>query len=203
MMLVIYLFRLNSFIHLELKEDALSWNLSKFTRTAGVTTRYGKGRYDQGQRRCSVCEIFISTVQTSNICPCCKSKGTYYIVWQEYLATTRIGRYHNVHSNNINDDKPNLQSYFRSLYNDNSKKQPLDLSKPPFGHKRTPLQKVLANANKAMEKSNKFINKIKSRQLACVKRAKSIPGNAMIRQEYIKCGKQTCEIEDGPYYYAY
>ena len=46
----------------------------KFTRTGGVTTRYGKGRYDQGQKRCSICEIFISTVQTSNLCPCCRSK---------------------------------------------------------------------------------------------------------------------------------
>jgi hypothetical protein len=122
------------------------------------------------------------------------------------LATKRIGRYHNFHSNNNNNDKPNLQSYFReleSLYNDNSKKQSLDLSKPLLGHERTSLQKVLANANKAMEKSTKFINKIKSRHLACASRAISIPENATIRKEYIKCGKQICELEHGPYYYAY
>ena len=120
--------------------------------------------------------------------------------------TKRLGRYHNVPHNNNNNDHSNLQSYFReltSLYNDNSEKQSLDWSKPLFGDKHTSLQKVLANANKAIEKSTKFINKIKSRQLACASRAKSIPENATIRKEYIKCGKQMREIEHGPYYYAY
>jgi hypothetical protein len=52
------------------------------------------------------------------------------------------------------------------------------------------LQKILVNANKAIEKSTKFINKIKSKQLAYANRAKSIPENATIRKEYIKCGKE-------------
>jgi hypothetical protein len=34
-------------------------------------------------------------------------------------------------------------------------------------------------------------------------RAKSIPENATIRKEYIKCGKEMCELKHGPYYYAY
>jgi hypothetical protein len=121
------------------------------------------------------------------------------------LTTKRLGRYHNVLRNN-NNDKSNLQSYFRelaSLYNDNNKKSSPDWSKPAFGHKRTYLQKVLSNANKTIEKSTKFISKIKSRQLACASRAESIPENATIRKEYIKCGKQMCEIKHGPYYYAY
>jgi hypothetical protein len=43
--------------------------------TNGITTRYGQGRYDQGQRWCSICELFISTIlETSNVCPCCRSK---------------------------------------------------------------------------------------------------------------------------------
>jgi hypothetical protein len=50
---------------------------------------------------------------------------------------------------------------------------------------------------------SKFINKIKLRQLACANRAKSIPENATIRKEYIKCGKEICEQKHGPYYYAY
>jgi hypothetical protein len=53
-----------------------------------------------------------------------------------------------------------------------------------FGHKRASLEKVLANANKAIEKSTKFINKIKSRQLTCANRAKSIPEKATIRKDY-------------------
>jgi len=64
------------------------------------------------------------------------------------------------------------------------------LSKPLFGHKHTSFQKVLENANKTIEKSTKFINKIKSRRLAYASRARSIPGNATIRKEYIKCGKK-------------
>lgn len=120
--------------------------------------------------------------------------------------TKRLGRYQNVPSNNSNDDRSSSQSHFSelaSLYKDSSKKQSFDWSKPLFGNKHTSLQKVLANANKEIEKSSKFINKIKSRQLACVDRAKSIPENATVRKEYIKCGKQICQQEHGPYYYAY
>ena len=60
-----------------------------------------------------------------------------------------------------------LTSYFNeiaSFYKENSGKPLLDLDKPLFGNKHTSLQKVLANANKTIEKSTKFINKIKSRQ---------------------------------------
>jgi hypothetical protein len=48
-----------------------------------------------------------------------------------------------------------------------------------------------------------FINRMKSMQLACIERAKSIPENATLRKEYVKCGKETCEELHGPYYYAY
>ena len=48
-----------------------------------------------------------------------------------------------------------------------------------------------------------FINKIKLREMVCANRAKSIPKNATIRKEYIKCGKEMCEQKHGPYYYAY
>jgi hypothetical protein len=75
------------------------------------------------------------------------------------------------------------------MYKDKSGKPSIDFSKPLFGYKRNSVKKVLANANKAIEKSTKFINKIKSRELACANRAKSIPENATIRKEYIKCGK--------------
>jgi hypothetical protein len=30
-----------------------------------------------------------------------------------------------------------------------------------------------------------------------------LPANATIRQEYVKCGKNTCEMSHGPYYYEY
>ena len=77
------------------------------------------------------------------------------------------------------------------------------MDKPLLGNKHTSLQKGLANANKTIERATEFINKIKSRQIACANRAKSIPENATIRKEYIKCGKEICEQKHGPYYYAY
>ena len=63
--------------------------------------------------------------------------------------------------------------------------------------------RVLENANKTTEKATKLLNKIKSRQLAYANRAKSVPKSATIRKEYIKCGRQMCELKHGPYYYAY
>ena len=121
-------------------------------------------------------------------------------------STKRLGRYQNIASNDSNNDKSNSQSHFSelpSLHKDNSRMTSIDFNKPLFGNKRTSLQKLLAKANKTTERATKFINKIRSRQLACVNRAKSIPENATIRKEYIKCGKEICEHKHGPYYYAY
>jgi hypothetical protein len=117
--------------------------------------------------------------------------------------TKRLGRCHL--STNNNNDK-SASPHFNDLassYKESSHRSLIDWDKPLFGNKRTPLQKVLANAKKTLEKSTKFINKIKSRQLACANRAKSIPEIATIRKEYIKCGKKLCEEKHGPYYYAY
>jgi hypothetical protein len=117
----------------------------------------------------------------------------------------RLGRYHNLATNN-NNHNSSSQSYLNeiaSLYKENSSKSLIDWDKPLFGDKHTSLQKVLINANKAIEKSTKFINKIRSRHIACANRAKSIPENATIRKEYITCGKEICKQKHGPYYYAY
>jgi hypothetical protein len=68
--------------------------------------------------------------------------------------------------------------------------------------KRSMLQKALVSASRTIEKTEKAINKIKARDLACLNRAKSIPKNATIRQEYVRCGKG-CLLQHGPYYYGY
>jgi hypothetical protein len=120
--------------------------------------------------------------------------------------TKRFGRYHNVTSKNSNYDKSSSQSHFSelaSLYKGNNKKQLFGWNTPLFENKYPSSQKVLTNANKAIEKSTKFLIKMKSRRLACTNRAKTIPENATIRKEYIKCGKHICQQEHGPYYYAY
>ena len=94
--------------------------------------------------------------------------------------TKRLGRYPNVPCNNSNNDNSGSQSHFSelaSLYEDNVKNS-IDFSEPFFGSKRTSLQKLLAKANKTSERATMFLNKIKSRQLACANRAKSIRENA-------------------------
>jgi hypothetical protein len=65
--------------------------------------------------------------------------------------------------------------------------------------KPTTFEKVTEHKNRSIM----FINRIKSMHLACSERAYSIPKNATIRKEYVKCGKETCEELHGPYYYAY
>ena len=66
------------------------------------------------------------------------------------------------------------------------------------------LEKVLAHANKTAEKSRKLIKKFESKKQSSIDRAKLVPENATIRQEYIKCGKTPCyHGKHGPYYYAY
>ena len=43
-----------------------------------------------------------------------------------------------------------------------------------------------------------------SRKKACESRSKSIPKNATIRKEFVKCNKPNCHRrQHGPYYYAY
>jgi hypothetical protein len=104
------------------------------------------------------------------------------------------------------DDSSSLFDRLASLYKDMGWKPSIDWDKPLFfsrGRCTKSLHKVLEDANKTLEKSTKFINKIKSRELDCSIRAKSIPENATIRKEYVKCGKEICEEKHGPYYYAY
>jgi hypothetical protein len=128
------------------------------------------------------------------------------MISKNLTITKRLGRYHNLPINNNNNNNSSSQSHsnqLESLYKDNVGKSLFDWNKPLFGYKSSSLQKLLAKANKTTERATKFINKIKSRQLACVSRAKSIPENATIRKEYIKCGKEFCELKHGPYYYAY
>jgi hypothetical protein len=73
-----------------------------------------------------------------------------------------------------------------SLYKYNLGSDKTLLFRQPYGS----LEKVLDRANRKLQQSYNFINKIKSREVACINRAKSIPENATLRKEYIKCGKK-------------
>ena len=118
----------------------------------------------------------------------------------------RLGRYynynHSINNNNDNSIPPHFNDE-KQLCKDIDRKPLLDWNKPLFGHKSSSFQKILANANKTTERATRFINKIKSRQLACANRAKTISENATIRKEYVNCGKEICQHKHGPYYYAY
>jgi hypothetical protein len=64
--------------------------------------------------------------------------------------------------------------------------------------------KLLKQCTKTVDKAEKLLNKINSSQTLVISRLKSIPQNATIMSEYIKCGKDGCLHEiHGPYYYAY
>ena len=41
---------------------------------------------------------------------------------------------------------------------------------------------------------------MKDAKALTIQRFKAVPENATIRKEYIKCGKNSCEMSHGPYY---
>jgi hypothetical protein len=63
---------------------------------------------------------------------------------------------------------------------------------------------LMAEGNRLHARSQALENKEKRTKLACQTRSKSIPKNATIRKEYVKCKRPNCyRKEHGPYYYAY
>jgi hypothetical protein len=63
---------------------------------------------------------------------------------------------------------------------------------------------LMAEGNRLIARVRALDNKEKSKRLACQARSKSLPKNATIRKEFVKCKKPDCCYErHGPYYYAY
>jgi hypothetical protein len=93
--------------------------------------------------------------------------------------TKRLGRY----CLTTKDNTDRFPLYFQQLisfYKDN-----LGSDKPLlFKSRHDSLKKVLIRADRKIEKSTNFINKIKSREVSCVNRCKSIPENATMRRVY-------------------
>jgi hypothetical protein len=65
------------------------------------------------------------------------------------------------------------------------------------------LARTLNEADRRIEKHSKFIKRLESAKISSIQNLKDLPKNATIRKEYIKCGKNGCELSHGPYYYAY
>ena len=63
---------------------------------------------------------------------------------------------------------------------------------------------LLGSVNRSLGKLKNFQKKVDSRKASCWSRSRSIPENATIRKEYVKCKKPNCRRKQhGPYYYAY
>ena len=116
--------------------------------------------------------------------------------------TRRLGR---LGSSDSTSNSPSYFDQLTSFCKDIGQRRSLsDWDKPLFSRREDSLEKVLAHAKKTAEKSRRFINKIESKKQSSISRAKSIPENATIRKEYVKCGKTACyHGKHGPYYYAY
>ena len=62
----------------------------------------------------------------------------------------------------------------------------------------------LNNAKSVITHSEEFLGKLKQRRQINDTNHKLHPGNVSIRQEYIKCDKESCKgCRHGPYYYGY
>ena len=63
---------------------------------------------------------------------------------------------------------------------------------------------LMEEGNKLIARAQALANKDKSMKLACQSRLKSVPKNATIREEFVRCKKPNCHRQlHGPYYYAY
>ena len=66
------------------------------------------------------------------------------------------------------------------------------------------LHKLYNRTEAVMDNTRKFLDKLETDRYSVNQNYKSIPDNAIIREEYIKCGKEFClRCKHGPYYYAY
>jgi hypothetical protein len=83
----------------------------------------------------------------------------------------------------------------------------MDWDKPFFfksNRKNTSMYNVIARTSEQLDKSQKLLDRIESAEQTARENVQSIPRNATIKKEYIRCGKPGCEQEPhGPYYYAY
>ena len=61
---------------------------------------------------------------------------------------------------------------------------------------------LLHNTDKFLDHSKKFLAKSNTEQKMAMKNYKSVPSNATIKEERIKCGKSCLMCPHGPYYYA-
>ena len=63
---------------------------------------------------------------------------------------------------------------------------------------------LIARTGKHIEHSRNFLDHLHDHENTSKKNYKSVPSNATVRSEHIRCGKSNClRCPHGPYYYAY
>jgi hypothetical protein len=63
---------------------------------------------------------------------------------------------------------------------------------------------VMKEGNRLIARVQSLNKKEESMKIACQSRSKTVPKNATIRKEFVKCKKpDCCQRNHGPYYYAY
>lgn len=66
------------------------------------------------------------------------------------------------------------------------------------------LKKMYDKTGSIIKQSENLVAKMNSKKEIANRNSKTIPQNATIREEYVRCGKDFClKCEHGPYYYAY
>jgi hypothetical protein len=65
------------------------------------------------------------------------------------------------------------------------------------------IARTLLEADRRLDHHKKVIKRMKEARALSLQRFNALPSNATVRKEYVKCGKNNCDISHGPYYYAY
>ena len=65
------------------------------------------------------------------------------------------------------------------------------------------IARTLVEADRRLEHQKRFIKRMEGARILSIRRFNNLPSNATIRKEYVKCGRDNCEMSHGPYYYAY
>ena len=65
------------------------------------------------------------------------------------------------------------------------------------------IARMAVESDRRLQHHRRFIKRMKDAEASCIQKFDDLPRNATIRKEYVRCGKNSCEMRHGPYYYAY
>lgn len=65
------------------------------------------------------------------------------------------------------------------------------------------IEKTLVEADRRMEHQERFIKRMENARTSSIQRFSDLPKSATIRKEYVKCGKNDCEMSLGMKIHTY